>query len=296
MRPRIQRGLSLVTSLAMVMTMCTGFTSVSWADEASGDGGSQALENAAGGGSSQADDVSQNGVSANEVQEDVQAKDVSAQESTFKGSGTEADPYILSTAADLVNLATKVNSGDSYSGSYFQLANNIDLSEQSDFVPIGTTSKYFKGYFDGKGYTVTLKIDQELTGAGLFGVAGGGAVIQNVTIAGSVTAYLNVAGLVGQAKADLTIKNCTNKAAISSGVATAGKYGTGGLVGISNDGYITLDSCKNAGDVSTWDTGNTKNSYTVFGGVIGGIWNTSFAKEVLISNCVNAGAVKDGNH
>lgn len=50
MRPRIQKGLSLVTSLAMVMTMCTGFTSVSWADEASSDNGSQALENAAGGG------------------------------------------------------------------------------------------------------------------------------------------------------------------------------------------------------------------------------------------------------
>lgn len=290
MRPRIQKGLSLVTSLAMVMTMCTGFTSVSWADEASSDNGSQALENAAGGGSS----ISQNGVSANEVQEDVQAKDVSAQESTFKGSGTEADPYILSTAADLVNLATKVNNGDNYSGSYFQLANSIDLSEQSGFVPIGTTSNYFKGYFDGKGYTITLNIaDQKLTGAGLFGAAGGGAVIQNVTIAGSVKAYLNVAGLVGQAKANLTIKNCINKADVTSGVGTSGKYGTGGLVGISNDGYITLEDCKNIGVVSRWDTGSTKNIYTVFGGVIGGIWGSSYAKEVLISNCVNGGTVKD---
>lgn len=289
MRPRIQKGLSLVTSLAMVMTMCTGFTSVSWADEASSDNGSQALENAAGGGSS----ISQNGVSANEVQEDVQAKDVSAQESTFKGSGTEADPYILSTAADLVNLATKVNNGDNYSGSYFQLANSIDLSEQSGFVPIGTTSNYFKGYFDGKGYTITLNIaDQKLTGAGLFGAAGGGAVIQNVTIAGSVKAYLNVAGLVGQAKANLTIKNCTNKAAVSSGVATSSssRYGTGGLVGISNDGYITLENCVNEGVVSTYDPGKTGISGIVFGGVIGGVWGSG-PKNVTISGCVNKGEV-----
>lgn len=49
MKPRIRKGLSVATSLAMVMTMCTGFTSVSWGDEAPADVGAQAQENAAGG-------------------------------------------------------------------------------------------------------------------------------------------------------------------------------------------------------------------------------------------------------
>ena len=49
MRPRIQKGLSLATSLAMVMTMGTGFTSVSWADVLQGDDDTQVQNDAAGG-------------------------------------------------------------------------------------------------------------------------------------------------------------------------------------------------------------------------------------------------------
>ncbi len=47
----------------------------------------------------------------------------------FSGSGTETDPYEISTAADLQQLATDVNGGNTYSGSYFKVTANIDLSE-----------------------------------------------------------------------------------------------------------------------------------------------------------------------
>ena len=300
MRPRIQKGLSLVTSLAMVMTMCTGFTSISWASEASGDDGSQVVENAAGGGSSQADDVSQ----GDDAQVGVKANDFSVQ-ATFEGSGTKADPYKLSTAADLVNLANKVNNGSGndpkiYSGFYFQLENDINLSvasdnfEPSDFVPIGTSENYFSGDFDGKGHTVTLAInDKSLTGAGLFGAAGGGAVIHDVTIEGSVTAMYNVAGLVGQAKSNLTVKNCTNNAKISSDLSTGSAYyGAGGLIGVSNVGDLTVDSCENTGEVSTYASSTSGVGGIVFGGVIGGVWAySSISSEVVVTNCINTGAV-----
>ena len=57
------------------------------------------------------------------------------------GSGTEADPFKITSAGDLVKLADIVNSGDSLTGSYFRMTGDIDLSSvcggESGWVPVG---------------------------------------------------------------------------------------------------------------------------------------------------------------
>ena len=79
------------------------------------------------------------------------------------GSGTESDPYKISNANDLKRLATDVNGGTYYSGKYFKLTGDIDLSNVYIHEPIGSlkegffsdTINSFQGTFDGDGYTIS---------------------------------------------------------------------------------------------------------------------------------------------
>nr|MBO6295658.1 hypothetical protein [Schwartzia sp. (in: firmicutes)] len=44
------------------------------------------------------------------------------------GTGTEADPWLISTVDDWKALATAVNGGANYSGNYFKQTANLDMS------------------------------------------------------------------------------------------------------------------------------------------------------------------------
>ena len=78
------------------------------------------------------------------------------------GTGAENDPYIISTPAQLAQLATFVNENNAiYNNKHYKLDNDIDLSEYSSWMPIGSNSNYaFKGTFNGDNHIITgLKIN-----------------------------------------------------------------------------------------------------------------------------------------
>ncbi|MDD2973111.1 MAG: carbohydrate-binding domain-containing protein, partial [Lachnospiraceae bacterium] len=86
----------------------------------------------------------------------------------FKGEGTEASPYEISTAKELADLAAAVNNGKAdYISAHYKLTADIDLSGIPSWTPIGTyvignaeATKPFKGTFDGNGKTIrNLKIN-----------------------------------------------------------------------------------------------------------------------------------------
>ena len=100
------------------------------------------------------------------------------------GSGTAADPYIINTAEQLAYFAYMVKNSTNYLGKYFQLGDNIDLSEHY-WIPIGKATKddnrNFRGVFDGKGYTIsTMTVEWNCAesndnGFGLFSWLGKGS-------------------------------------------------------------------------------------------------------------------------
>lgn len=146
------------------------------------------------------------------------------------GTGAEDDPYIIYTGAQLAFLASQVNSGITYSGKYFMLANSIDLNN-IEWIPIGApTSKngstgevdiYFSGHFNGAGNTISnLSLcKSNLICYGLFGACVD-AEIKSVNVSnavfdfnshndvycGGVTGYsINSAILNCSVSADITI-------------------------------------------------------------------------------------------
>ena len=69
------------------------------------------------------------------------------------GEGTKESPYILRTADQLRGFAGSLTEHIDYSGTYIELADDIDVSD-SEWTPIGDSSVVFNGSFDGKGHTV----------------------------------------------------------------------------------------------------------------------------------------------
>lgn len=103
------------------------------------------------------------------------------------GSGTEADPYLITDGAQLAKVAKDVEDKVTvYKDVYFRLENDIDLSAHR-WNPIGvwkwyengaSENKTFAGFLDGNGKTITgLIVDErtEKNSAGLFGNIGDNA-------------------------------------------------------------------------------------------------------------------------
>ena len=241
--------------------------------------------------------------------------DGSTASASLRGSGTEADPYIIVSGADL-NYLSNLPSGQ-YCSRYYKVMADIDMGNH-EMSPI----YHLTGTFDGNGHKITnLKIAGSGVYYGLFKEAGNSgtaaAVIKNLTlenavindantnesgklgllvsytsdkltiedcyVTGSITTtskpYMNVGGLVGQAKgADVTISRCY------AGVTFIGGNSNstfGGLVGSCESG--TIKDCYAIPDMSGVTTGYRS-----------GITNGSNNNPAKIINCYAAGESLNG--
>ncbi|MDR0863493.1 MAG: hypothetical protein LBO74_01000 [Candidatus Symbiothrix sp.] len=207
------------------------------------------------------------------------------------GNGTEANPYLISTKADLEAIGNSAFLEAGTAGLYFEQTADIDLGgEATPWEPISHFSdSSFKGTYNGNGKKIT-NIYINTTGAsdgqqeyfGLFGVVGVGAVIQDVHIVGgSITVTENggsvyAAGVVGRVNGnDVWILNCSNSANVTS---TANSGAAGGIVGrIDGDGGIVF---------SSYNTGNVSS-----GQYTGGIVGRGYAGSATIQDCYSVGNI-----
>lgn len=173
------------------------------------------------------------------------------------GSGTQDDPWLISTAADLKALADILNSGNAstydahgddcgagnFHGYYFKQTADIDLQGIENWEPIGYNgSTYFAGNYDGNGYIIrnaksTGKVDVDgYATAGIFGWVAFGSVsnlhIENVTFSAAGDGnYAYAGGLAGTVYAS-EITNCSvSNSKISSTATYNSNNCAGGLAG-----------------------------------------------------------------
>lgn len=201
------------------------------------------------------------------------------------GSGTEADPYLITTAQDLADFRDAVNGSAKKSTSKLcaKLTANIDLSTlgDRDWTPIGyytgySDCVYYGGTFDGGGFTISgLKIKSTKPYQALFGYVKGG-IIKNLTVDGSVTTATTssayAAGIVGYGN-PVTMENCTNQVTVN---VTQKGYAAG-VVAYAGTGS-TIKGCTNQGNISG------------VGDCVGGILATGTGTTV-ISRCINSGEI-----
>ncbi|HOO23392.1 MAG TPA: InlB B-repeat-containing protein, partial [Clostridia bacterium] len=196
-----------------------------------------------------------------------------------EGDGSENNPYIIRTNFDMKAISDLVTSGKMLEGNFFKVADGvteIDLTT-NDFVymPIGNSSYYFQGNFDGNGARFIVNVSTTSGyNYGLFGFTGNKAVIRNVSVSGSVSAARFAAGIAGRNRG--LIENCYNLASVN-----VSEYYAGGITGY-NEG--TIRNCYNTGNVNA-------TTYYYVGGIAG-----YTVRNTLIEYCYNRGAITAGGY
>ena len=196
------------------------------------------------------------------------------------GDGAENNPFQISNADDLRNLAKDPYNWDKY----FVQTNEIDMGDPNipNMETIAVSYPYrdkpgFSGVFDGQGFSIihlNVDVNYEYSG-GLFGVIGFEEIpqspvthIKNLTLKNAKIgqSYAYASGiLVNYIKSGAKIENCI--------VEGGSIYGDGGLAG-SNDGSI--DNC------------HAINCYVESYRLAGGLVGTNYG---VISNCSASGTV-----
>ncbi len=206
------------------------------------------------------------------------------------GSGTQEDPYTISTAKQLAGLAKRVNKGYNYEGVYFKLTNDILLNDTTNWqewtkengpaniwTPIGGSSASFCGTFDGNNHIIAGLYINNGSYLGLFGYASR-ATFSNIGFKAVCIYGSSSIGALGGCIGG-HVKNCYATGRVS------GDYKIGGLVGAL---YNYLPEGENYKETK----GELFNSYfkgTVSGKQVGGlvgrsdgrIYNSCFIGDVV---------------
>lgn len=168
------------------------------------------------------------------------------------GLGTEANPYLISTKAQLMAIKYEPNA-------YYKLVNDIDLGGV-EWQPIGDKDHPFGGHFDGQNHIISnFKIsDGNKNYVGFFGAIYNATIINLVLQDINVTGNHYVGGLVGLVMGTTShIEGCQIKGGKVNGVAWVG-----GLIGATQiDASVVIIGC--AVDVVVVGQGN------YIGGIIG---------------------------
>lgn len=235
------------------------------------------------------------------------------------GDGTEAKPYIISTAAHMSELAKKVNDGDTFADKYFRLDADVDMSSVDAFGGIGVynekdLSQSFSGVFDGNNKTISNLVflrgkyrglfnqvnggtiknlvidgvsfadrgDSSYGGAAFVGYATGSARLENLTAKGS-QAFVgnhNMAGIAVKVQGHSFVYACTNKLSVTTPYTKVA-----GIVAFTQGSPAYYEDCVNEGTISATKEAAMTGSYGV-GGIVG--WTGSV---VTFTNCVNKGDI-----
>ena len=157
-----------------------------------------------------------------------------AQNGSFEGKGTAESPFLLKTAQDINQLSSQVQLGNSFSGVYFCLSDNVDMTGIS-FSPIGAEGKPFSGIFDGKGFCIKGISVNGTSYIGLFGYVDG-AIINDVGVeSANFRGSSQIGGIAGYSH-NTKITNCYTRG------MTFGNDCIGALVGYSGEGTV-IQNC-----------------------------------------------------
>ena len=204
------------------------------------------------------------------------------------GSGTMADPYLISSVSDLIRLSEYIASAETekeiFRSAHYRQTGNIDFQGET-FHSIGRSTTYpFKGIYDGGGYKISdIVITNPASGCatGMFGYLDSGAKVLGIKMDNaSINASANDNGFIAgciQPSSGAIIKNCE----VSKSSLTSSNAQNGGICGKVASGEI--EGCRFNGSIVV--TAGAKHNT---GGIAGQISNAGIA----IKNCHTDASIK----
>ena len=162
-----------------------------------------------------------------------------------QGEGTEASPYLISSADDWNNFAQNVKLGRSYSGSHVKLTADISVSHMAGGYLADDNYQPFSGTFDGDGHTLTINLNNQSRFAAPFKCVKD-ATIKNLRTAGTIDGTGNadgklLAGLAGICFSSATITNCRSSVTLTTNFGEDAAMA--GIVAGTKGGSLTIEGC-----------------------------------------------------
>ena len=192
-------------------------------------------------------------------------------------SGVLAEDVTISSAAELVAFASRVNAGETSLNA--TLTANIDLDDTA-WTPIGNSTNKYAGTFDGQGYAI-LNFEYTATSDynGLFGYISN-ATVKNFSISGTLTSDgYTKNGVVGCATGTAKVSGIHSSMTIN---VSNCKAHTGGIVGGDNSATtdkIVVEGCEFSGTITHSGTGDCQ------AGIMG------YTGYSTIRNCIFSGII-----
>lgn len=146
-------------------------------------------------------------------------------EEDITGSGTQSDPYIISSAEQFLTFTNAMIGGETYEGKYIKQTANIDMSQVDGYTGLeGTESVLFAGTYDGQGHTIQVDIERNSTaGFSIFPYTKGR--ILNLGTTGKMKNTASQGGCAGIARSirdGASIVNCWSTVDLTADYEVAG--------------------------------------------------------------------------
>lgn len=204
--------------------------------------------------------------------------------SELVGKGSESDPYIITTADEFNGVHSTLVPN---ARTYYRLANDIDMSGITDWIPMNLSADPYGIVFDGDGHTISNFKCTASDRASMFGVLYG--EVRNLTISNSQvissgdTPCGTVAAWAGNG--DQQPGRIENVHVVNGKVSNSG---TGAYIGgiAARASYGTIVNCSFDGTVERTSTTTFTTSYYPLGGVLG-----HAGESVSISGCSSSGTI-----
>lgn len=199
------------------------------------------------------------------------------------GSGTSESPFLIKTYDDLKDFATYVNNG-TLTTEYVELYNDIDCTDKTDFVPIGSYN-HFRGNFDGNYQTISnlVMTDVDNNYVGLFAYNEGeidGLILSGCTISGGNGTNNFIGAIAGNNNGnilDSSVKNCNVSCKTNSQIPFVG-----GIAGQTSN--VIINCVVENTNVNAVTSDNSASGATAWAGGIAGS-----NENGTINNCVVKG-------
>ena len=236
--------------------------------------------------------------------------------------GTEANPYIIDSLADLYGFTKRVKDGNTFEGQYIKLTQSITANDVEKegaaaswateapyyvWSPIGGNPNAFKGNFDGGMNTISGLYATGSYGTtkpawytGLFGYVNG-ATIKNIRVEDSYFyAEYYTAGVVGyvvDGTVDSVYSNATTVAKTGNAAVVVGAIANGTIQNSWADGNATAP--KYAGGITSFATTGTitiqhclnTGDVTATTSEAGGIVGRGASATLTIADCLSIGTI-----
>ena len=209
---------------------------------------------------------------------------VTTTNTTWTGSGTADDPYLIPTTEAWERIHTTLMSSateNAFENTYFKQTADIDITQGIGATGNANTKK-FCGIYDGDSHRMncmlTNPVENSVEAVAPFHDLKN-ATIKNLSITGSINGGIHSAGITAHTRGTVTIDNCRVSADIICGGSNGADAHGGGFIGHAEDSQVKITKSLFDGSLTAKSNGKGDIRLAAFSGWAGSKIDIQYCAE-----------------